>query len=224
MLAAVLTFLTALAASCAAPDPLPTAAPTPTHFGPQSIDDLYRALDAAADGVRRGEALEGPAAAVEGRLIWVGEQPLEAYTFAAPRARREAQQALLEAGGVEPGAQLWGAGHLLLIYAGDDGGTVLLLSGLLGDSETAAAVQEGPYPPAVTAAIRAVAERRDAAPGRIQVIEFEPVEWTDSCLELPDRGESCDPKTVSGWRIRLRLSDEMIVVHADELGQQVRLR
>jgi hypothetical protein len=112
---------------------------------------------------------------------------------------------------------------LLVLYAGLDGGTVLLLSGLLGDPLTAEAPEvDEPYPPAVLAAIGTLAERSGTAPGSIQVARYEAVEWSDSCLGLPQPDEACAEAITPGWLIILRIGTDEHEFHSDELGQALR--
>lgn len=164
-----------------------------------------------------------PAVEAEGRILLLNEERVEAYQFADNSTRSEVQQTLLESGELEPGVHVWGSGKLLVVYRGGEGGTILLISGLLGDPITAAAALEGPYPPAVTAAILAVAEREQVAPGQVQVVEFGEVTWQDTCLGLPQPQEDCDPRVLEGWRIELEVGGSEYTVRSDAVGYEVRI-
>jgi hypothetical protein len=118
---------------------------------------------------------------------------------------------------------IWTAGRLIVLYSGLDGGTVLLISGLLGDPLTVEApVVDDPYPPAVLAAMGALAERLGSAPERLEVVRYEAVEWANSCLGLPQPDEACSEAITPGWLIILKAETREYEIHSDELGQAVR--
>jgi len=119
---------------------------------------------------------------------------------------------------------IWAAGRLIVAYPGTDGGTIMLLNGLLGDpiTQPSSPVDE-PYPPAVTAAVGFLAERMDVIPGNVEVIEFTPTSWPDSCLGLPDEGETCDQVATPGWKILMHVGAEEFEIHSDQIGEHMRL-
>lgn len=118
---------------------------------------------------------------------------------------------------------VWANEHLIVRYSGTDGGTILLLDGLLGEALIRPDVAgDEPYPPAIPAAIRAVAAETGAQPMEIEVVEYAMVQWGDTCLDLGKSGESCDEQTVPGWRVTLRHSEIDFTVHTDLLGEDVR--
>jgi len=111
------------------------------------------------------------------------------------------------------------------VYFGRDGGTILLLSGLLGDPlQKPALADDEPYPPAVPAAIHALAEAKGEDPSLIQVLSYTFVVWSDGCLEYPHPNEDCTQALTSGWRILLQLGDQEIEIHSDEMGGIIRWR
>jgi hypothetical protein len=120
---------------------------------------------------------------------------------------------------------IWANEHIIVQYNGDDGGTILLMEGLLGDALIGpSAAGDEPYPPAVPAAIRMVAEELGAKPAEITVLAYSMEEWEDTCLELGESGETCADQTTPGWIIDMRYKDLEIVVHTDFLGEIVRRR
>lgn len=80
-----------------------------------------------------------------------------------------------------------------------------------------------PFPPAVVAAIGEAALALDADAAEVLVIDYEQVDWSDSCLGLGGPAESCLAAITPGWRVELSVAGEMIVARTDELGTQVRL-
>ncbi len=115
--------------------------------------------------------------------------------------------------------------QLVVTYRGDDGGTVLLLSALLGDplSPTSPSA-EGPYPPAVLAAIAEVARRTDVNPQRVRVISFQEKVWSDECLGLGRPGEQCRAAEIEGWQISLEAAGKGYEVRSDQVGGTIRVR
>jgi hypothetical protein len=60
----------------------------------------------------------------------------------------------------------------------------------------------------------------------LEVLSFNPVEWTDSCLGLGGPAESCLQAITPGWQVMLRAIDEDVVyeVRTDEGGDVVRFQ
>jgi len=168
---------------------------------------------------------------VESQGLLVGSAPVQVYEYSSVVERRRVSDTI-RAGGYRVNGEpvdwparpnIWVTGRLIVVYSGVDGGTVLLLSGLLGDALTfeAPAVDE-PYPPAVLAAIAAAAEATGASLQEIQVIEYEFQEWPDSCLGLPGPDEICAEAPVLGWLVRLNAGGDPIVFRLDEVGAEHR--
>ncbi len=120
---------------------------------------------------------------------------------------------------------IWTTGRLIVAYPGTNGGTIVLLNGLLGDpiTQSSPPVDE-PFPPAVAAAVGFLAERLDVNPGDVEVTEFAPTSWSDACLGLPDEGEMCDQVVTPGWRIMMRIGGEEFEIHSDQIGDHIRLK
>jgi hypothetical protein len=120
---------------------------------------------------------------------------------------------------------IWSNEHLIVRYDSNDGGTILLMDGLLGEALIRpSAAGDEPYPPAVPAAIRMVAEELGGQPAEIEVLAYKMEEWGDTCLELGASGDTCTEQTTPGWRIDLRYENHEIEVHTDLLGDIVRWR
>lgn len=198
-----------------------------------SVTDLTNALaEAGVDAVWAGEAVS-PALPIRGGEYLVDRARIQVYEFESLDERRALSEAIDKQGAIQgiPLAawqgrpSIWTAGRLIVLYPGLEGGTVLLLSGLLGDPLTIEApAQDEPYPPAVLAAIGALAERSDIAPGNIDVVRYEPVDWPNSCLGLPQPDEACAEAITPGWLIVLLADSQSYEFHSDELGQVLRER
>lgn len=85
-------------------------------------------------------------------------------------------------------------------------------------------VPDEPFPPAIVAAMGALAQELDIEPGAVEVVHYEAVEWPDSCLGLPRAGEDCGEAITPGWQVELRVLGVQYQVHTDQFGAEVRLR
>jgi hypothetical protein len=184
-----------------------------------ALQEAGRQVDETAILATRGEL--GP-----GRVYFVDGARLEVFEYAADRDRHRAQEAWLDGNGAaaaEEGLIVWARGRLIVALVEGEGGSIALLSGLLGDPLTLPrdAVVE-PYPPAVVAALGFLAEDLGIDPGTIVVVEFEPAEWPDSCLGLGGPDETCTDGVTPGWRIELRAGDTTHILHSDQVGLVVR--
>ncbi len=198
----------------------------------ESIDDLLSALaDAGAEVVTI--SLNSPLFDVDSRAVMLNGEKSELYEFESVDERERGVihlQALLEQDWKDTAdelssARIWSHDRLIVVYFGRDGGTILLLSGLLGDPlQKPALAEDEPYPPAVPAAIHALAEAKGEDPSLIQVLSYTFVVWSDGCLEYPHPDEDCTQTLTSGWRILLQLGDEKFEVHSDEMGVKIRYR
>jgi hypothetical protein len=197
----------------------------------ETADDLVAALRGAGVEVEVVGECEAGGFGVVGQALRVGAVEVWAYEYN-DQAGREAVSATIDRDGQIAGStpinwtsrpNLWAKGRLIVVYDGTDGGTIVLLSGLLGDSLTVEAPPvDEPYPPAVAAAIGALAEELGLNPGMIDVVGFETVDWPDACLGLPVEQEICAAGVTPGWRIVLRAGDMEYELHTDSLGERIR--
>ncbi len=120
---------------------------------------------------------------------------------------------------------IWASGRLIVAYPGTDGGTIMLLNGLLGDplTQPSPSVDE-PFPPAVTAAVGFLAEELEVNPGDVEVNSLTAETWPDTCLGLPDEGEVCAQVETPGWRIMIGIHDKEFEVHSDQIGENLRVK
>jgi hypothetical protein len=202
--------------------------------GPPRIvtaDDLMEAIqEMGAETIDLGEA-PGDGFGVAGRRIRVDSAEIEVYEYENADAREAVSSTIAPeatAVGEIPTSwpdrpHIWAAGRLIVVYVGTDGGTVLLLEGILGDPITEEEeAGEAPYPPAVTAAIRALSQELGLDPGAVEVLAYEAVDWPDACLGLPAPGEACSEVITPGWQIRLRAGGTEYEVRTDTLGAVIR--
>lgn len=184
-------------------------------------EDLVRALRQAGAEVQPTALLALRPALPGGQTFFVGQEKVEVFEFESEDDRDRALEALLQAGAKLP--SLWARGRLIVAYDGLDGGTIALLSGLLGDLVLIPQdLVVEPYPPAVAAAIAWLSETDGIDPGSVSVIGYEPVDWPDGCLGLGGPDEICAAVITPGWKIALQSGDVPVIVRTDELGAVVR--
>jgi hypothetical protein len=215
--------LTAVLAACA------TARPTPPPV--ESAQGLEQALARAGARLEPAGIRSVDGFAVPARVLRLGSAEVLVFEYGGEAARREDSERLTP-DGAQRGptrlvwreqANLWASGRLIVAYDGTDGGTLLLLTGALGEPLTLPPPPgPEPYPPAVTAALEAWAEAHGIDPAAVAVLAFEAVEWPDACLGLPAPGEVCARSITPGWRVRLQADGEQITARTDALGAQVR--
>jgi len=218
-----LMFLAACGASTSLPptptEPLPTAAAPPT-----SIAELQAALEAAGKQVQLRDRLESRLATAAREFI-VGGEKLDVYQVPSSANRDLLAAALAETAPDQPAPSIWISTGLVVAYGGGDGGTRLLLSGLLGDPlEPGATGQDEPYPPAVLAAIDWVARQAEVPPADVEVLSFNPEAWEDDCLGLAEPDESCGGQSIDGWQVVLQADGTSFELHTDSFGERIRTR
>lgn len=233
---AAAVFIGGLVAGCAPPATLaPTQAP-PTDMPPiETTEDLMAALALATGGSVGVEGAAQPEFGVSGEIVRVAGETVAVYAFPDPASRATAQSEIDPqrltflgqplAGWKHP--RIWGVGRLLVVYDGSQGGTFLVLSGLLGDplaADAAAPAPDEPYPPAVSAAIGALARSEGVDPGQVAVLSYSAATWPDGCLGLPGEGDACAPGSVQGWQVNLKVGGASFEVRTDDLGGRVRWR
>jgi hypothetical protein len=192
---------------------------------------LILALSDAGAWVARSGELPAGVFGVPGESLMVDGVAVACYEYLDVAARQSVAQAISPDGARIAGQpiawrdrpHIWSTGRLLVVYEGTDGPTVLLLAAVLGNPITSPGpAQEEPYPPAVTAAISALALDLGIAPGEVEVLDFSEGQWPDACLGLAGPGEVCAMVITPGWRISLRAEGRDFAARTDMLGGLVR--
>lgn len=197
----------------------------------ESADELVAALEEAGANVSEVGVYEVPTFGVPARMFQVDQSLVHVYEYPDLKSRSEISQTISQDGMIiewtpvtwPDRPNIWSTGRLIVIYPGTDGGLILLLCGLLGDPITRpVSPADEPYPPAISAAIQSLSESLDMNPGRIEVLSYEPVDWADSCLGLPEMGEACAEVVTPGWKITLMVGGQSYEVRADQYGDHLR--
>lgn len=193
--------------------------------------ELSDALQRAGFAVTWMGPIEHPALDTPGQRLQIDGTEVQVFEFDS-EAERSRMAGKVDGNGNLQGApladwqgqpHLWATERLLVTYPGLEGGTVLLLSALLGDPMAVelSAVDE-PFPPAVSAAQAWLAKQLDVAPERIDVADFAATQWPDGCLGLPAEGEECPQLPTPGWEIQLDYDGRQVEVRSDEFGTELR--
>lgn len=213
--------LSAVLAACSAKSP-PT--PPPIH----DVSELRQALEAAGVSIEELDSSAPPVSGAEVSSWRVRGEVVHIFVFSDRAARDSGAETLVSVEAPDAAAgqeiQLWAHEDFVVVYPGTDGGTVLLISALLGDPQTQeVAGPDEPYPPAVSAAQQELALDLNVSPAVITVLEYTPVTWPDSCLGLAGKQEICALAETPGWKIEMRVNGEVYTVRADSFGNTLRL-
>ena len=204
---------------------------TPHEVQIETLRDLEDALKQAGVNVKEGEKVSGEVFSVQGQILILNNGQIEVFEFPNQEDREAISETITADGMVVNGAAvawetkpaIWGSGSLIVVYRGYDGGIILMLSGLMGDPLTyEAPIDDQPYPRSIVAAIRFLADELQVNPASVQVLDFSPVEWSDSCLGFPRQNEQCLQMLTPGWRVMMKVSGNIYELHTDEIGDQVR--
>jgi hypothetical protein len=197
----------------------------------ESALELVAVLEEAGADVSEVGVYEVPAFDVPARMFQVDQSLIHVYEYPDLKSRLEVSQTISQDGMIidwlpvtwPDRPNIWAMDRLIVVYPGTDGGLILLLCGLLGDPITRPiSPADEPYPPAVSAAIQSLSESLNINPGRIEVLSYEPVDWPDSCLGLPELGEACAEVITPGWEITLMVGGQSYEVRADQYGDHLR--
>jgi hypothetical protein len=166
---------------------------------------------------------------VAGRLLQINGQDVQVYEFPGTQERQRVSDTIAREGftiqGVAPGVQdphVWAQGRLIVIYVGQDQTTVNTLNSFLG--ETIRFEREAPAvaPEAVLEAVAALAARVGVPAQQVQVVEFNQVEWRDSCLGAAEPNEACLTVITPGYQAILEVNGTRYEVRTDQTGSNIR--
>jgi hypothetical protein len=199
--------------------------PTPVPI--KNVTEFRQALESAGVEV---ESLDRPAPELpmaEAQLWGIHDELIYIYAFSGEQALSRVVDELISKNGFFPESsrelKVWGHNAFIVVYPGSDGGTVLLISALLGDPEMSPIVgPDEPYPPAVSAAQHTLADELNLRPADVKVLDYEAMIWADSCLGLGEDREECAEVETPGWRIQLLAGDEEYTLHSDAVGTLVK--
>ncbi|MCT7972662.1 hypothetical protein [Laspinema olomoucense] len=125
--------------------------------------------------------------------------------------------------GTTPGWQIAiAAGQERLVYNVDRSGEVLLFNSAL--SSALAPLKQPPLPSGLATLVKAdLTEKVGISAEQLDIAEYSPQTWTDSCLGLLHSQAVCDRNTVNGWRIVLSNGGTRWVYRTDATGKTLGL-
>lgn len=125
--------------------------------------------------------------------------------------------------GTVPGWQIAiAAGNQRLVYHVDHSGEVLLFNSAL--SSTVEPLDQPPLPSGLANLVKAdLIKTVGVSLDQLEVAEYSPQTWRDSCLGLLHSQAVCDRNTVNGWRIVLSNGDTRWVYRTDATGKTLGL-
>jgi len=109
----------------------------------------------------------------------------------------------------------------LIIFSG----LIIVLTACAGTLDTApkpSVEEKGANEPAVQAAKQALADELSIDVSEIQVVEYEKVQWRDSCLGVDVKGQMCLEVITPGYKIILEVNGKQYEAHTDQDGKVVR--
>lgn len=81
----------------------------------------------------------------------------------------------------------------------------------------------GSYPKAISVAKSLLANQYQINEKQIDVLQYDPVQWPDSCLGIPQPGMMCAMHDVDGYKILLSANDQTYEIRTNLDGSQVML-
>lgn len=199
--------------------------------GINSADELFAALKSAGINPERNGVSQRNGFETKGVIFKWGKSEIEVFDYQDEEKRGfissnlEREISTSEDGSLDNIGEetIWASGRIIVLYNGIDGGTILLLNGLLGDPLRYEVLEiDEPFPPAVVAAIRSLADQEQVNPGLIRLKGYEQVDWPDACLGLPSPGVLCAQVITPGWRVEMVAGENSFVLHTDAEGAQIR--
>lgn len=200
--------------------------------------DLVDALRKAEVTVEPAGSIEQGFFSVQGLLVRVNGVEVQVYEYTSEELRL-ADSSQIQADGTLVGhsairwvapPHFWAEGRLIVLYVGEDQATIDLFTSLLGpivNQPAAADVAPAPtpgtqvYPPAVQAAIATLSKDLEVPADQIEVLSFEAVDWTDSCLGFHEPGIGCLDVMVPGYSVLLSVDGQKYEAHTDLTGERV---
>jgi hypothetical protein len=187
-----------------------------------SLEDAGRDVSVIGD-------VNQPFIPVTGQLMQVNGQEVQVFEFSTQQERQQISDLLRREGytieGIAPGVQdpyIWDQGRLLVIYVGQDQATINTLNSFLGESMAFDRELPQVEPAAVLEAASALAAQVGVPVQQVEIIDFNYVEWPDSCLGAAEPDEACLQVITPGYQVILQVNGQRYEVRTDETGSNVR--
>ena len=76
-------------------------------------------------------------------------------------------------------------------------------------------------PQAVLEAVTWLSQELGVSVENIEIVEFEPVEWPDACLGVPQEGQACAQVITPGFRVSLEVNGQQYELRSDQEGKLI---
>ncbi len=209
----------------------------PTGEDIKSIDRLIEDFEKKGLKVEITQSIEQPFFTVQGILLSLNGENIQVFQYPDEESREKDSHLISSDGSVIGNNQIewitppyiWASGDLIVIYPGTDESVIDAINDTFGEpiarghSMPDANKTPTELPPAVFAAIQDLALRLGISEDEIEVLSYEEVTWSDSCLGLGRPEEACLQVITPGYLIRLRAINEDFEYHSDQSGRNLRL-
>jgi hypothetical protein len=201
----------------------------PTGQEVSTSGELVGSLEEAGMEVNIVGDVNQPLIPVSGRLMQVNGQEVQVYEFPNQAERQQVTDLLAREGfaieGIVPGVQdphIWAQGRLLVIYIGQDQSTINTLNSFLGDRMALDRELPEVRPEAVIEAMNALAAQLGVPVQQVELVDFNNVEWPDSCLGAAEPDEVCLQVITPGYQAILQVNGQRYEVRTNETGSEIR--
>jgi hypothetical protein len=200
-----------------------------------TVDALVSQLNQTGSPVTKVESILQDFLQAPGEILRLANQDVQVYQYPDSVSRQQ-DSAKISADGTTIGnsqitwvdqPHFWAKDNLIVLYVGSDQGVIDQFNSVIGNQINEPISRDGsissnqPYPPAVFAAITTLSQDLMVDINQIQVIEYEHVDWPDSCLGVNTSEVACMMIVTPGYRVVLAYNGAEYELHTDETGRRV---
>lgn len=238
----IILFLSACSPAGQIPISEPDNSETPLQKDPsgeigKSIDRLIGDIENRGVKVEGTQSIDQPFFTVSGKLLTLDGEGVQVFQYPDEETRENESRLISSDGSLIGNHQIewiapphiWASGNLIVIYPGSNESIINVLNDALGKpiaSGDSMPVSDGTptgLPPAVLTAIQDLAIRLGIPEDEIEVLSYEEVTWSDSCLGLGRPEEACLQVITPGYLITLHAMGNNYEYHTDQTGRNIRI-
>lgn len=200
-----------------------------------TVDALVTELNQTGSPVVERETINQDFLQVPGEVLQLANQDIQVYQYPDTVLRQQDSSKISSDGTIVGSSQIawgdqphfWAKDNLIVIYVGSDQAVIDQINSVIGNQINQPISRNGPisanqpYPPAVIAAITTLTQDLMVDQNLVQVIEYEHVDWPDSCLGVNIRDTACLLVVTPGYRVVLAYNGMQYELHTDETGLRV---
>lgn len=221
-----------LLGACTPVSPEPQIPPTGEDV--DTYGELVGTLEATGATVIPMGMVEHPLSNLTGQLVRVNGVDIQVFEFDEVVDREQVSVLIQQNAGMvtqyfpqevgEP--HFWAQSRLLVAYFGEDRATINTMSNILGEPLEITEVESGQpgiiAPNVVIETVTRLGSELGVPLDQVQIVNFEEVEWPDSCLGLGEANESCARVTTPGYRVILEVEGQEYEYRTDQTGLNIR--